>query len=454
VETGLVSRPRAFVKVHSLPTRPSHPKVDSASKNLHVMLAIAEPEVFRLAQELLEPRCGTLSICPLVSQVQHRVVEQGVDIVVMDLDSSHDHASQVLRELSTDHPELPVIVLSRDDSRDAVREAMILGARDLVRTPIRAVELLEAFEQAAERRTRALRGRGSHGRSSVVHPTTRPGKAKGIWSFCSATSGVGRSTFLMSSAHELARRGYTVAVVDLDLFFGDLAFYYGFQTGWTSFADIFEGDDHLDLGTISRALVRHSSGVYVLAGPLDCTQASTIDRRLVAEVVVALQRCVDYVLVDFPAGISDVFLPVLDASKAVFLAADQDLSSLKNLTTYLHLMKSLDFPWELVHPVLVGLRSGSETPEEFNRIIGRFETRLATTLPESRRSAQEAILQGRSLAELQPEGDYIQSVRSLLDQLSGGATEVEEEARSSILGRLLGWSLGKARPGAVQQVGV
>jgi pilus assembly protein CpaE len=416
------------------------------------MLAIADSDFRQEVGRVLQPECATLCRCPAVKQAAGRARMEAVDVVILDMDGPGEQGALALRRLTADAPDRPVIVLSSKNSTEALREAMVLGARDYLTKPVAEDELKSAYHRAADRVADAPIGESSP-HPVGISATDLPGLAKGIWSFCSATSGVGRTTFMISAAHELVRRGYTVATVDLDLFFGDLPFYYGFQRSWTGFAELFDSPDYLAPREIENALTRHRSGVQVLAGPLECTQASSIDRRLIAEVVLALESNFDYVLVDFPAGVSDVYLPVLDASQAVFLVANDDLSALKNLTAYLNLMKNLDFPWKRIHAVLVASSQRPEPQEDFNRILSRLGTEIAATLPGAGKLAYQAVLKGQPVTELQPEGAYAEAVRLLLSGLTGEEPEVPAQT-TSILGRLLGWSRAPAQPGAVRQFGV
>jgi two-component system response regulator FlrC len=71
-----------------------------------------------------------------------------VDVVVLDLRMPGSDGVAVLRAMLAEHPELPVVVLTAVLEKDAIAEAMSLGARDYVVKPFRHERLHAAIRGA------------------------------------------------------------------------------------------------------------------------------------------------------------------------------------------------------------------------------------------------------------------------------------------------------------------
>ncbi len=80
------------------------------------------------------------------------------DLALLDIRMPGDDGLDVLARLRSDHPELPVIMISGHGSMDTAIEAMRHGAADFLRKPVKLPDLVAALERVA-RLTEAERDR-------------------------------------------------------------------------------------------------------------------------------------------------------------------------------------------------------------------------------------------------------------------------------------------------------
>ncbi len=69
------------------------------------------------------------------------------DLALLDIRMPGEDGLSVLRRLRSDHPELPVIMMSGHGTMDTAIEAMRLGAADFLRKPVKFPDLLAAMER-------------------------------------------------------------------------------------------------------------------------------------------------------------------------------------------------------------------------------------------------------------------------------------------------------------------
>ncbi|GDY11999.1 type 4 fimbriae expression regulatory protein PilR [Planctomycetota bacterium] len=86
------------------------------------------------------------------------------DLALLDVRMPGEDGVAILKRLRSDHPELPVILVSGHGTIDTAIDAMRLGAVDFLRKPIRLADLVEALE----RTRRMLESEAEHHRLSAT----------------------------------------------------------------------------------------------------------------------------------------------------------------------------------------------------------------------------------------------------------------------------------------------
>jgi flagellar biosynthesis protein FlhG len=129
--------------------------------------------------------------------------------------------------------------------------------------------------------------------------------------FTSGKGGVGKSNLVLNTALLLARRGRRVALLDGDLGLANLTVLMG-QTPKHDLRDVLSGDKRLDeillRGPYGVTLVPAGSGVAELAHLTD------EQRNDLFEQVTALEKTVDFLLIDTGAGLNETVLSLIMAS--------------------------------------------------------------------------------------------------------------------------------------------
>ena len=238
--------------------------------------------------------------------------ETAPQVVVLDSDAAGEPAAAV-RAITQRWPEVRVIVTG--DSPSALSRAVVSGARGFLLRPYTPSELAGIVRQSLEL-SDDTSGHRSRGRILAVY---------------GPKGGSGCSTIAVGIAVLTAARAHTtVALVDLDLQFGDVDVMLDLRSA-NSIADLV-AHEPLDQAIIDDTLVRHESGVRVLPAPSDLTTAATIRPDAVERTLDALRERFDLVVCDLWSSLDDLTTRVLRMADHVVLVTKPDVAALRSMS--------------------------------------------------------------------------------------------------------------------------
>ena len=250
------------------------------------------------------------------------VASAAPDVVVLDAQLEGETAGTV-RELLIRAAACTVIVTGSKDDSQQLSRAIIAGARGFVFNPYRPDELVNAVRDAfATSRTVQEGLKLEHtGRSTVQG---------GLVTVYSPKGGVGTTTIAAYLALSLAAKTKSsVALVDLDLQFGDVGVILDIQSA-NSIVDLL-GQEQIDQAAIDEVMVKHQSGVRVLTAPEQVADAENVDPEKVLRMLNQLRQQFAYVIVDTWSFLEEVTLTALQASDRVVLVTTPEVPALRDL---------------------------------------------------------------------------------------------------------------------------
>jgi pilus assembly protein CpaE len=323
-------------------------------------------------------------------------------------------------------PDVSVLLVRREESGELLREALRLGIKDVLPAGGDEAAVRAAAVRALEI-ARALRGRLG---GVPVEPGAGRAAAKVVTVF-SAKGGCGKTFLSANLAVALAAGGTEVALVDLDLHFGDVAIMLQLLPSHTIHDAARTAS--LDAISLKSFLTRHQSGIWALVAPTEPTVADTIEPGAVAAILGLLRDAFGYVVIDTPAAFSEPVLAAFDQSDWLVMLATLDVPSIKNLKLTLDTMELLHFPRGRIRLVVnradskVGLRL-----PDVERLLG---ARVDATIPSSR-SVPLSINQGQPVLLHEPKGDVAEAVRRVAALLAGsGPPRGRASRRRSLFAR-------------------
>ena len=377
------------------------------------LLACADPYRVGVTAQALAEKFPRVETAGNGRDLQELALELRPDLVVLDRLLPGMNVVEAVAGLVRDLPDVMIVILTERESFEECLRFFRVGASgylDLRHEPTVLVEEIAAMLRAHQgRRSRRHQARGPH------HP--------GIWAFCGASDGDGRSSLLLSAAYELVRHGERVAVLDLDLLFGDLAFFLGLPRVRPDLSSLLEEGLFLEPRVIRQHVRMHNSGIHLFPAPFSTTDAAAVDAGRIEQLVEALPRHYDHVLLDLPCGFPDELAPVIRHADLVMVVGGASVRSLKDMIVLERLMAAHGIHGSRVRGLLTRLGD----PAAIESILRRNPW-IEFGLPPRAKSLKAAIEAGQPFPCLEPMDPYCVAVRDLVTrQIPEALAEIERE---------------------------
>jgi MinD-like ATPase involved in chromosome partitioning or flagellar assembly len=233
----------------------------------------------------------------------------------------------------------------------------------------------------------------------------------------SGKGGVGKSVVATNLATALAMSGSQVALVDLNLQYGDAGVLLHLESHPTTIealAAVASAGARLDAQSIDAAMATTPEGLRVLLAPRSPEFADLVTAASLGAILNELARTHDYLVVDSPAHLEERILGVIEMADLILLVTSSNITAVKDTKTTLRLLQSLGIEAERVAVVLNQTRTrGSFAAEDIERSL-RFP--LLARLPYEPRM-DESIDSGRPLVLSEPRSGFSKQLRLVVEHL-------------------------------------
>ena len=247
-----------------------------------------------------------------VSEVQ-RLLEQNFDVIIIDLDSDQKVALNLVEQVASQSATTVMVYSAQTDPSTLVR-CMRAGAREFLSQPISTSTLSEAISRAATRR-----------------PTGQGSKHDGgkVLLFLGGKGGSGVTTVACNFAVALAQGcGKNTLMIDLDLPLGDAALTLGI-TPQFSVVDALQNASRMDSNFLSKIVVKHSSGLSILAAPGKFPTVE-VNNDAIERLVQTARGNFEYVVIDAGSRFDLSRTSLLEQADMVYLVMQAGIPELRN----------------------------------------------------------------------------------------------------------------------------
>jgi len=399
--------------------------------------------------------------------------------MVVDVNLPDKDGIRLAHDLKVELPAIAIILISVQDSPELRRRGQHAGARAYLAKPFSGDELVAAVRAAAEPRQRATRPPVARRRAPsadstqelplarlrraqletpaaptaaeaeaepqpkapappppppLVRPRGRhePGHVVAVFS---GKGGVGKSVLAINLAAMLGTEtGEDVALVDLDLQFGDVAVLLGLQPVDT-IADV-PAAAQVDAAFLGSVMPEAPGHLRVLCSPLSPELADLVRPEHVAQVIDSLKATFNHIVIDLSQHLDDVALSALERADRIILVIDTNLPAIKDARLAFRIFATLGIPGEKV--TLVLNRADAPSDVTVSQIESNLEWQVAVKIPSEGNLVLRSIQRAVPAVLMEPESGFALSVRELagtLIPLPDAGKEAGRRARRGLFSR-------------------
>ncbi len=243
-----------------------------------------------------------------------RLLEQAFDVIIIDLDGDTEFALDLVDSISVNDAATVMVYSAKSDPNLVVR-CMRAGAREYLTAPYDEDTIAEALVHAAAAR-----------HPSARVPQKQPGR---LLVFLGAKGGSGVTTIACSFSIALAQdAGESTLLIDLALPMGDAALNLGIAAEYST-DDALANAEQLDVSTLRGLVVKHHSGVWVLAAPSKVPEVDAT-RDTIDKLITVARQGFDNVVVDIGSRLDLMETGLFTDASTIFLVTQAGISELRN----------------------------------------------------------------------------------------------------------------------------
>jgi pilus assembly protein CpaE len=374
---------------------------------IHALVAVDDGVDSQYVQSAL-PDHGNVEIVGIINGIEESwrtLQETSPDLLVVACTGYSDRALYFIDSAVKQQPDRPIVVLTTGSPNGFVRRVFETGADDILTLPEAPERITFALEKAIARRRGAAIASGIALGSMIC--------------ILGPKGGTGKTLVATNLAAELAKAGEKVALVDLDLQFGDVGLALGLRPDKTIY-DLARSAGSIDEEKLDAYLVKHVSGARILLAPTRPDHASAVTVDFLRDVFANLRVMHDYVIIDTPPGFTPEVIAAIDSSTSVCVVGMLDSLSLKNTKLGLETLELMGYDPTRVSLVLnrADTRVGI-THEDVAAIIGR----TPDVLVPSDRQIPISVNDGTPIVLAEDRSEAARSFRKLADFYSRNGDE-------------------------------
>ena len=235
-----------------------------------------------------------------------------------------------------------------------------------------------------------------------------------------AKGGVGTTMLAVHLATHLVRKhGKKVLLIDHKPQLGHVALYLGLKDTQYHFDELLRNADRLDSELLNGFVVRHRSGLDVIASPEMSGSAHEAKAENLERVMDFLRREYDYILIDSPVDSRDSKASIVEQADEVYIVSTPDVASLRDLARLLENLSLTEAATSKLRVVVNrSTATDSVTPEQIEKAV-RFP--ISVAVPNNYFELLRAINDGEPISP-QRRSEFNQAIGRWANQIVNGMT--------------------------------
>jgi len=342
------------------------------------------------------------------------------DIIIMVLGAEDSDVLSLAERIFLHRPRTHVILLTEYMDMELLQSAIHIGAHNIREFPGTAKEFSEYIKSVYHNENARIKALSEKQNLSWMSRVVTVFGAKG---------GLGKTTIAVNLAVKLAQGNKKVALVDLDLQFGDIHIFLDIDPSDT-IAELVQEFFSSNIDSVRSFMTVHSTGIHVLCSPKSPEYAEVISAEKIQSLLGLLRSYYDYVVIDTPPFFTEVTLTALESSSTILFVTGLDISILKNSKVSLSLLDSLQQTDKIRLIVNRAVDMSSITVNDVQSILG---CPIWAKIPSDYKVAVTALNRGVPFVLSNPGSRLSQSIEDVARLLTEG--EGDGEFKSIVTGK-------------------
>jgi pilus assembly protein CpaE len=381
---------------------------DALGGNSTILLAGVEPAVEAALRAALPDALVTVLPDLAAGKEEARVLRAAVAVVAIG--PERETSFRLVNSLATAGTRVVVVGPTKDP--DLILGAMREGAREYL-VAGETEKLVEAIREQA--RPPQPEGRGS---VLAVFP---------------ARGGVGVTSVATNLAGVLARNGERVCLLDLDLSMGDALAFLDLSGGY-AISDVVPNMHRIDRSLLDASVLRHRSGVRVLAQTDKLEEASRIDPAGLGSLVHFLRQHYKAIVLDGLRTFDDHAVAALDACDRVLLVVPQEVPAVRRAQRCVSFLRRLGHDDARLRLVVNRYSRGAEVKNQL--LADTVGLPVAATIASDYPALIRAINRGSLIVQEAPRSQLAKDIEALASLV--GSPQPGASGKRSLLRRFFG----------------
>ncbi len=367
----------------------------------------AEPTVALLkAAEFASERVQVSAQTGSALALRNLLLREQPDVVLLDFPTNDELGLQQVESALMTAPGTHVVLVSPDRSVEFLMRAMRAGVREVLPAPLSAATLQQVVERAQARQLMRAGHQDAVGRVLALMP------AKG---------GAGATFLATNLAFALARQGRRVALLDLNLYFGDASVFLGDKPVITSMMDLARQAQRLDSALLQSSMIKVSENLHLLAASEEPEEVGELASASVEKIIELARSQYDFVLLDVSSTLDPVAIKALDQADTICLVLQLNLPFVRAARHMASVFRHLGYPREKVHVVVnryenVGVINLASVERATLLKVGR-------TIPNSHAAVTASVNEGVPLLKMAPRDPVARALQAWAQDLAPATTE-------------------------------
>jgi pilus assembly protein CpaE len=322
------------------------------------------------------------------------------DLVLVETTTPQDFLA--LEALANAHPEIDYVLVGNELSPEFLLRAMRAGVREVLPAPTTPDAVLASLRRLLRKHAPAAAVPAAHGE---------------VIALVSCKGGSGATFVAANLAHLLAAGGRRrVALIDMNLQFGDAALFVSSETPASNVADVARNIERLDADLLRASMAEVAPGLWVLAAPDDPAHAADVTPQHVRQIVELAREMFDFVIIDAGRSLSAVTLQALDLADRVYAVLQLTLPFIRDGKRLRNVFRSLDYPARKIHWIVNRHQKDNQfSIEDLKRTL---EIDQVVCLPNHYEAVASAVNQGVPVERIAPNSTIARRLRELTESIA------------------------------------